>query len=148
MKSLRNILMLGFLLTLAGVSAHAQTPTDSKMVVSIPFNFSVGEKDFAAGEYTVRRIFNSGLGYSMQRTNKQPTDYPTTAAFIVARVEARRKQLPGRLVFEVSEGHYVLAQVLEAGSHIGGELSSAGRDRKVAQADVPTESVTLIAQQQ
>lgn len=148
MKSLRNILMLGLLLTLAGVSAHAQTPSNSKMVVAIPFNFSVGGRDFAAGEYAVRRIFNSGLGYSIQRTDKQPTDYPTTAAFIVTRVETGRKQLPGRLVFTVSEGHHVLAQVWWAGNNAGGELSKTSWKRKVARNGVPSDSVTLIAQQQ
>ena len=148
MKSLRNILMLGLLLTLAGVSAHAQTPTDNKMVITIPFDFSVGKKDFAAGEYTVRRIFSSGLGYSIQRTDKQPTDHPAAASFVVTRVETGRKPPRGRLVFAVSEGRYVLAQVWATGNNVGGELSNTSWKRKVAQVGTQTERVTLIAQQQ
>ena len=146
MKSFRNILMVGCLLTLASVSAHAQTPTNSKMVVTIPFNFSVGERNFAAGKYTVRRIYDSGLGYSIQRTDKQPTDHPAAAAFIVTRVETRGK-LPGRLVFAVSEGRYVLAQVWGVGNNVGGELTNTSWKRRLAQNGVRAESVTLIAQQ-
>ena len=147
MKSLRNILMLGFLLSLASMSAHAQIPASSKLTVTIPFNFSVGEKNFAAGEYAVRRIYDSGLCYSIRRVDKQPTDYPRAATFMVTKVHTGHLPLPGRLVFTVSDGRYALAQVWGAGNTVGGELSSAARERKVAQAGTQTERVTLIAQQ-
>ena len=148
MKSLRNILMVSFLLTLASVSAHAQIPAGSKIVVTIPFNFSIGERNFAPGEYAVRRIYDSGLCYSIQRTDKQPTDYPTAATFIVTKVHTGQRQLPGRLVFTKLEGRYVLAQVWGASRTTGVELASAARVRKVAQQRAQTESVTLIARQQ
>ncbi len=147
MKSLRNILMVGFLLSLASMSAHAQIPAASKLTVTIPFNFSVGERNFAAGEYAVRRIYDSGLCYSIRRTDKQPTDYPTEATFIVTRVQTGQRQLPGRLVFTMSDGRYALAQVWGVGKGVGGELLRAARERKVAQAGERTEIVTLVARQ-
>jgi hypothetical protein len=129
MKSLRNILMVGFLLSLASMSAHAQIPAASKLTVTIPFNFSVGERNFAAGEYAVRRIYDSGLCYSIRRTDKQPTDYPAQATFIVTRVHTGQRQVWG------------------VGKGVGGELLRAARERKVAQAGERTEIVTLVARQ-
>ena len=146
MSLLRNVIMFGFLLALAGASAHAQARAD-RMVVNIPFNFSLGHETFSAGEYVVRRIGSSGSGYSIERTGGEKTDYQTAGSFLVNKVETGRAPAEGRLVFSIIDGRHRLTQVWEAGSRVGGELSGAVDVRGVAQKGAAPQTVTVVAWQ-
>ena len=142
MKSLKYILMFTLVLTLAGAPAYALPRSGNMMVVNIPFTFSVGGRNFAPGQYAIRRTYDSGICYSIRREDGQRTDHATSATFLISKMQSGRKELRGKLVFQMSEGRRVLAQMWGAGSDTGGKLLGPVVERRGA----PAESVTVVAQ--
>jgi len=55
MKPIERVIALAALVVLVTVSSSVFAQTDRQTVVNIPFNFTVADKSFTAGEYLIRR---------------------------------------------------------------------------------------------
>jgi hypothetical protein len=115
-------------LLLAGsLSAVAQRAV---VRANVPFNFTVNNHDFPAGEYTVFQIFTSNPGILMIRSADQR--HATTALMFVDKNES---QGHAKLVFD-HEAERTVLRALDTGSQAFGLPATAGR-RKLARIVVP-----------
>jgi hypothetical protein len=125
--NLRIFLMFGLFATLAIVSAHAQT--SRRQTANIPFSFTVADKTFPAGEYTVERVNPASdkavlVIKSMDgRMNKVVLTNP---------VQASRMQENARLVFNHYGDQYYLTQVWTPADDTGYALPQSRSERGLA----------------
>ena len=93
----------------AASSASAQAPDTQKMNATIPFTFSIGNRHFAAGSYTVEQISDHVL---LVRSNMRKG-----GAFLMVRGEDGRGLISrGHLVFERTGRDMHLTQAWFAGT--------------------------------
>lgn len=91
-------------------SALAQSSATDKMTVTVPFAFSIGNRRFAPGSYSVERISSYALQVHSNTTKH--------GAFMMVRGEDGRGVLSsGRLVFEGTRGDMYLTQAWFAGTN-------------------------------
>jgi hypothetical protein len=146
-QALRAITMLVSIIALAFVTAiasDAQSIRASLIKAHIPFDFVVGNKTLAAGEYTVGQLTTtSDAGISIRSS-----DGDIKAARLTTVVQSSAKRQKTTLTFHRYGNTYYLAEVWLAGSSEGRELmeSKAERsaDRELAQSS-RRETVTIIA---
>ena len=118
-----SVTMLGLLLTLAVASVHAQSKT--KIEVSIPFDFTVGNTDLQAGKYSVRFISHNAL---LLRS----ADARKSVIIVAPRAIEGDKNKQERLVFNRYGDRYFLAQVWMLRTDSGRELDPSGAERRLA----------------
>jgi hypothetical protein len=145
-QALRAITMLFSIIVLAYVTAIASNAQSLglRLKAHIPFDFVVGDKTLAAGEYMVDQLTTtSNAGISLRSR-----DGNYKAVRLTTPVEANAKMQKTTLTFRRYGDTYYLAQVWLAGSSEGRELlkSKAERaaDRELAQNSKP-EIVTIAA---
>ena len=124
MKHMKKAFALsGLLVLLTFASALGQS--DRQTIIYIPFNFTVGEKMFSAGNYVIE-------------PNRRDT--PTVwvirhkdgsgAAFVVTRpVYSVDTQEKSKLVFHRYEDLYFLTEVWTSGSAAGREIQISNREK-------------------
>lgn len=133
---LSKIAMITLFIAFAVASVAAQS--GSRVVVSIPFDFAVGEKTLSAGEYTIKTVSRN----SSQAVLIQSADGSESVVTITNRVEARDPQAKSKVLFRQYGDKYFLSQVWTKGSAAGRELprSQAERDH-LAKASVRTVAI-------
>jgi len=106
------------------VSAYGQS---SRQVATIPFQFSVGDKDLPAGQYDVAgiagheavlKISSSDMKQSVMRMSS-PTSRNNSAS------------TGGKLVFRHYANQYFLTEVWAAGENTGRQLAKSARQRAI-----------------
>jgi hypothetical protein len=102
-----------FVLLLTGISP-AQYVTRVAQA-DIPFDFTVGEKTFPAGEYSIVRIERGRL--ELRDVHRQPL-----ASLITNSVQSLEKSSSTKLRFSTADGGHALIQVWFEGETIGDEL--------------------------
>lgn len=127
-------LVLVATLMLCGISANAQS-LEQRIKVNVPFDFSVGDRDFPAGEYLVQRAEprNGDLLVRVSSLNGKETTVRVT--FPVMSLELKEK---GKLVFTRYGDHYFLSEIWPVGSHTGRALPKSKHERELAK-DYPYE---------
>lgn len=140
--SLIALLSLVVTLTIAGYADAA------RMMVNIPFDFTVGNKSLPAGHYTVARINGAVENLAIRSTEKGASATALTYGGKSVKAEAAAK-----LVFHRYGNTYYLAEVWEAGSDAARQLpqSRAERDLQkrrsnLAENTAQPEIVTILAQ--
>lgn len=123
MKKQFLILFAGLLL--AAGSAYAQS---SRLVADIPFDFVMGNRTFAAGEYTIRPAGINGQVLLLQNSDSREIQF-----FTPIYCSSAQPQDETKLVFNVYGNHYYLSQIWMEGYDQGRELPMSQREKEEAQ---------------
>jgi hypothetical protein len=126
-QSLRIFLMCSVVAILAVSSARAQSI--SEQTADIPFSFTIGDKVFPAGEYSVRRL---NLASDKIVLMIQSTDGRMSRIVQTTPVEGARPKEQSRLFFNRYGDQYFLAQVWTVGDRTGLELRRSRSERTLA----------------
>ena len=126
-QSLRIFLMFSVLAVLAAASAQAQS--NNAQTANIPFEFSVGDKTFPAGEYSVARLNPQSDKAALAIKS---ADGRMSKIVLTMPVQAGRAQEIARLVFSRYDNQYFLAQVWTPADNTGLELPKSRSERSLA----------------
>jgi len=119
----RAIALSGLLVLLTFTSALAQS--DRQTIIHIPFNFTVGEKVFSAGEYAIAPNRRDATTVWVIRHKDG-----SGATFVLTRpVYSVDPQEKTKLVFHRYEDLYFLSEVWTAGSATGREIQISDREK-------------------
>lgn len=119
---------------LGPVCLMAQGP----MHATIPFDFTIGSKSFAAGEYTVKQdVANSVVAI-------QSADHRSTMMTLTNTVQASKTPDKGKLVFNRYGDRYFLSQVWTPGTDVGRQLLTSPAEKELI-AQTRSKPVTLVA---
>jgi hypothetical protein len=129
-------MIAGVLVALTVSIAHAQIGGDV-IKAKVPFDFSVGTRAFAAGEYSL----NSLLPRTMLLRNQGGR---VVAAIGTHSVQSSEVQKSAKLVFNTYNGHYFLAQIWNEGRNIGRELPQSPVEIEMATKHSPGPQVALL----
>jgi hypothetical protein len=126
-------------LSIAGFSAIV-----GRVTADIPFDFTIGNKQFSPGKYTVARGSNTGSLVIYDSKNKQ------TAVFLVHNASPR-EDAKAMLVFNRYGDKYFLSQVWDGSGNFGNQLSKSKAERKTAKGKddivkAQPQTVTIMAQ--
>jgi hypothetical protein len=119
--------MLSLLVTLAVTSVTAQSSADF-MRIRIPFEFAIGDKTLAPGDYIVKRSVSDRPEMLLIRS----VDGDSGGYLLTMNVQAKTRQSESKLVFHQYKNQYFLSQVWTAGDSAGRELHKSGRERAAA----------------
>jgi len=124
MKSIhRAMAMSSLIIMLAASSVFAQT--ERRVVIDIPFRFTVGEKTLPAGEYSIEpNKRGSDAVWVLRAANGSET-----AVLMTIAIRSNRTQETPKLVFRRYDEQYFLAQIWTPGTNTGRELRVVGRER-------------------
>ena len=119
----RAIALSGLLVLLTFTSALAQS--DRQTIIHIPFNFTVGEKMFTAGEYVIapNRRDSTTVWVIRHKDGSGATFVLTRPVYSVDTTEKTK------LVFHRYEDLYFLSEVWTAGSGTGREIQISDREK-------------------
>ena len=118
-----SVAMFGLLLTLAVASVQAQSR--SKIEVTIPFNFTVGDTNLQAGNYSVKFISHNAL---LLRSS----DGKQSAIVVAPSAVSGDKNKPERMVFHRYGDRYFLVQIWMLRSDSGRELYPSNTELRLA----------------
>jgi hypothetical protein len=143
----RAFIMAGLLITAAAGSALAQSP--EKVIVDVPFNFIVGDKTLAAGEYSVRNISTGRTQALLIRSADGRSAYIT----LTNPVQGSSVRKGARVVFKQYGDRYFLSQVWTPGVDVGRAVPKARLQREAESeearaANAGPATVTLTGRQQ
>jgi hypothetical protein len=141
-KVYNTIAILGLLFVITATAAQAQIHTDGIVKVSVPFAFSVGDKSFPAGEYTVRRVSQGSDSFFIQSRDTNEVQSILT----VGKIKASSDDLQAKLVFKNHNGHYFLSQVWTPASSTGNQLKMTKLERELAKNEGNALTVAVVAQ--
>ena len=125
---LKGIMMLALMVTLALATAVASANAQSapKVVADVPFDFSVGYKTMAAGEYSVQMIVSAGDGLLIRSA-----DGKSSALRLSEPTERAKDKSQARLVFHRYGDHYFLAQVWSGANNTGRQLMKSQEESAI-----------------
>jgi hypothetical protein len=128
-KELRKgftMLMLIVVLSLATAVVSAKPQSANRVVANIPFEFSVGYKTMAAGEYSVRTVSSAGDALMIQSA------VGTSSAVRLSDATERAKDKShARLVFHKYGDRYFLAEVWNGADRTGRQLLKSQEERAI-----------------
>ena len=129
-KASTKIAML-VLIGIAALSASANAQSlGNRIKANIPFDFTVADKKFAAGQYSIVRA-NPNVGdqiLSVSSADDRSRVLPLTIA--VSTLDAKEKST---LVFHKIGDEYFLAQVWPAGATTGRAFTKSRREKQLEQ---------------
>lgn len=117
-QSLRIFLMFGLFAILAASSAQAQSIA-REQTANIPFSFTVGDKTFAAGSYSIARVNPQSDPAALVIKS---LDGRAKKIVLTTSVHAAKAQQNSKLVFNRYGDQYFLAQVWTQADITGLEL--------------------------
>lgn len=123
---------LGLLAVMTIIAASASAKAQSleyRLTANIPFDFSVADQKFSAGEYWISRAQLSQGDTILQIRS---TDGRTNAVGLTIPTGSRRPADEGSLVFHRYGNEYFLSQVWAEGSSTGRELPKSHAERELA----------------
>jgi hypothetical protein len=121
------IAFLSVALIVTAVPANAQRRSDLEIKVDVPFTFTVGDKQFPAGEYTIRRISQISSGYWIQSKDGRTVE----STLSTARIADREGDSRAKAVFNNYNGNYFLSQVW-LGDGTGSVIRQGRAERELA----------------
>ena len=129
MKHIQRAIALSGLLVLLSFTA-ALGQSDRQTIIHIPFNFSVGEKAFSAGEYVIERNRKDSDTVWVIRHKDN-----AGKAFLLTRpVRSIDTQEETRLVFRRYDDLYFLSEFWTAGSNTGREIQISNQEKALEKA--------------
>ncbi len=142
MKRFFNIpLAIIILATALTISAQAQTSSAQRIVATIPFTFTVGNKTLPAGKYTVSVLNPSSDRKALQIRSMNGR----SSAMILTTGVTGNVADTAKLVFHRYGDHYVFAQARMAGDSIALAALRSRTEQKLWVASANKKSVVVIA---
>ncbi len=127
-EMLRGFTMVLLAVTLsfaaAVISANAQAST--QLSAAIPFDFAVGNKTMAAGDYSVRSNTNDGTGLVIRSAESGKSIMRLSNS-----IAAQRNKTQARMVFHRYGQRYFLAEVWAGGNSTGRQLVQSREERAI-----------------
>lgn len=111
----------------AAATGYAQTP-GSEIRATIPFDFSVRGKTLPAGEYQIRRVYDSPDQLLISRLS---THEHEDAIFNTEPVQTMKAPNKSVIVFHRYGDSYFLSEVLVEGEQTGRELTQTRQERQL-----------------
>src|SRR5215470_8263029 len=124
-QAIKAFVLLSLLLPLSAIYVHAQGQTLIRKV-KIPFDFSVNDKTFPAGVYSVTRVNQEKV---MLRLSSE--DGGEAINIITNTVEAKAYPKTGKLIFRRYGETYFLSQIWESDEIQGRQLLKSRTERSV-----------------
>jgi hypothetical protein len=128
MKHIRRAIALSGLLVLLTFSAALGQ--SERQTVYIPFAFSVGEKAFAAGNYSIERTRKDSETAWIIRQK----DTGEATVFLTRSVRANETPEQTRLVFHRYDDLYFLSEFWSTGNNGGRQVQITNRERAIEKA--------------
>lgn len=117
----------------------APSQAQGRVRVNIPFSFDAGTESLPAGQYVFER---TGLaGTSLMRVAS--VDRNETLTFVTLPVNRPSTVYDPRLVFEILDGSYRLAEVWTAGAESGGLLPRTKEQALIAKREGKVKTIAL-----
>ena len=120
-------LTCGLLAAVAAATAYAQMP-GMTLRTRIPFDFSVRGKTLPAGEYQIRRVYDSPDQLLISRLS---THEHEDAIFNTEPVQTMKAPNKSVIVFHRYGDSYFLSEVLVEGEQTGRELTQTRQERQL-----------------
>lgn len=134
-----SFLIWGLLIGLAATTAQAQ----SKMKVNVPFDFTIGDRLLAAGEYTVQ----PASPYSNSQVLMfRDGDGASRALTMSIRIEPNSKVTQSKLVFHRYGESYFLSQVWLNAGDAGSEIRAGSHERELAKSGTARTLVAVLSE--
>ena len=124
---LRSFLIFGAFAILAVSSVQAQT--SNRQTADIPFEFSVGDKTFPAGHYSVTRLNPHSDKAALVIKSE---DGRLSKIVLTTPIEAERAQETAKLVFSRYDNQYFLAEVWTPADSTGLGLKKSRSESSLA----------------
>ena len=128
-------LAVGFFAALACSSLQAQTELQAK----IPFEFQMGARTFAAGDYKFQ--YSAGLLTVYQKDSHQ-----TTAMALMLPVSRAKPPETGLIEFRRYGDDYFLSKIWTPWSPDGGALPKTSREKELARRTPPVRTEAIVLQ--
>lgn len=137
MKPMLFVLMTVLSAALAIVPAHAQA--GSRLLVNVPFDFSVGNSTLKAGSYRVAQLESGILVFSSEDGKEHQF------ALTVGGDSGKRNEQP-RLIFMRYGSETFLTKAFLSGNEEYRELLRSGREKQLIQRQSSGEELALLIQ--
>jgi hypothetical protein len=132
------VAILGMFLILTTGSAFAQTHIADTMTVTVPFSFTIRDKSFSPGTYSLRRASQvTGVYFIENVDTKEVRTISGTSS-----IHMGLKPGKSRLVFNNYNGQHFLSQVWVNGNANGSKLPKSRIERELASSGTSAETVT------
>ena len=121
-------LLLTAMLMFSGMTVKAQS-LEQKIKVNVPFNFTVGDKEFQSGEYVIQRAQPDEGDLILRVSSLDGKTSTMGMTFPVVGLELTRHE---KLVFTRYGDRYFLSEVWAAGADTGRGLPKTSAERELA----------------
>jgi len=147
MKKRASILLITLSLfgTLAAISAYAQSV--ERFEVIIPFSFTLGDKTFPAGRYSIEPVSFAGTSLNSKLLIRSTDGHRSTLVSTLP-IQASAMRVESKLVFSRYGDQYFLSRAWMAGSSAGREIRKSRAEERLAKSAVAPQSVSISAGQQ
>jgi len=125
LKGMTTLLIVAGLMLVAGV-ATANGQSKDRLVAQVPFEFIVGDKTLASGEYKLRTVTSAGEALLIKNA-----DAGDAAIRMTSPIGYDHSKTYARLVFHRYDNRYFLSQVWMSGEGIGRELQRSAQERAI-----------------
>lgn len=123
LRGVTMLMLVGAIALMAAlVSAHAQATVS--VVANIPFEFAVGGKTLAAGEYSVRDFTDTGNALLIRSR-----DSKNAAVRLTNSIQKRDAPQQSKLIFHRYGQRYFLSEVWTQGERTGRQLQKSSEER-------------------
>ena len=134
----RAIALSGLLVLLTFSSAFGQS--DRQTIIHIPFNFSVGERNFPSGKYVIERNRNNSDTVWVIRHK----DDVGSAILLTRPVRANDVVEETRLVFNRYDDLYFLSEFWIVGGKNGHEVPTSNREKSLEKAVAVKQQINVL----
>ena len=143
-QTLKAVTMLVSIIALAFMTAVATNAQSGRQTLraNVPFDFVVGGKTLAAGEYTVAKVNQDATGIQVSGSANHQN-----AIRLSIPVQAKASEQRAMLIFHRYGDQYFLAQVWNSATNVGMEIRKSHQERasELATNKPARETVTLLA---
>ena len=118
------MIVVGLVLVAGVVTANGQS--GNSLVAQVPFEFIVGDKTLAAGEYKLRTVTSAGEALLIKNA-----DAGDAAIRMTSPIGYDHSKTFARLVFHRYDNRYFLSQVWMSGESGGRQLRESAQERAI-----------------
>jgi len=126
LKGVATLMLVVGLMLVAGV-ATANGQSGNALVAEVPFEFVVGDKTLASGEYRLSTVTNAAD--MLMINNAKSRDRAIRLAIPIGQQNAATS---ARLVFHRYNNRYFLSEVWVSGDSVGRQLRKSAQERAMA----------------
>lgn len=139
----RIVLTLLILISMPGIATiTASAQVIDRLEFNIPFDFTVAEKTFPAGKYTISPLGNYTDGVFVLRD----LDSKQENAFVAVNAEKREVPQKSELIFDKIGDHYFLSEIFEEGNNTGEQLPETRLEKRLVKAEGKEQGIAQLVE--